>query len=193
MMRRLTTWFPVVLLALLAAVTFWLDREVKPPEMGPSGKLRHDPDYIVDGLAATQIGPDGKPLRKLHAKRMTHYADDDSTVLEAPTLVSFQNDVPSVTVTAKSALLSANGQTVDLQEDVRLVRAARADRGVLIMETSQLHVEPEKHTARTERPVRIYDANMLITAVGLESNSESRILRLLSNVRGQYDKNPRAR
>lgn len=193
MMRRLTAWFPVALLALLAAVTFWLDREVQPPEMGPSGKLRHDPDYIVDGLAATQIGPDGRPLHKLHAKRMTHYPDDDTTLLEAPTLVNFRDGAPSVTVTAKNALLSANGRTADLQDDVRLVRAARENRGVLIMETSWLHVEPENHTARTDRPVRIYDANMLITAVGLESNSESRILRLLSNVRGQYDKNPKAR
>lgn len=193
MMRRLTAWSPVVLLALLAALTFWLDREVQPPEAGPSGKLRHDPDYIVDGLAATQIGVDGRPRHTLRAKRMTHYPDDDTTLLEAPTLVSFRGGATAMTVSAKNARLSANGKTVDLEEEVRLVRAARDGRGVLIVETSRLHVEPDNHTARTDQPVRIYDANMLITAVGLESNSETRILKLLSTVRGQYDKNPKAR
>ena len=193
MMRRFTAWFPVALLAVMAAVTFWLDREVQPPEMGSDGKLRHDPDYIVDNLVATRIGEDGRPQHTLRARRMTHYPDDDTTHLETPKLVSFRNNVESVTVTARNALLSSNGESADLTDDVRLVRAARDGRGVLIMETTWLHVVPEEHLAKTNRAVRIYDANMLITAVGLELNSETRILKLLSNVRGRYDKNPPAR
>ena len=193
MMRRFTAWFPVVLLAAMAAVTFWLDREVQPPEVTADGKARHDPDYIVDNLKATRIGEDGRPLHTLYARRMTHYPDDDTTHLETPKLVSFRNNVEAVTVTAKTALLSSNGETADLSDEVKLVRAARDGRGVLIMETSYLHVVPEEHTAQTDRAVKIYDANMLITAVGLESNSETRVLKLLSNVRGRYDKNPPAR
>ena len=39
-----------------------------------------------------------------------------------------------------------------------------------------------------DKPVRIQDANTLITSDGLEFNNETRILKLLSNVRGRYEK-----
>ncbi len=192
-MRRYTAWFPVVMLALLAAVTVWLDREVQPPENSANGRARHDPDYIVENFAATRIGKDGRPQHTLHARRMAHYPDDDTTHLEAPRLVSYRGANEAVTVTAKKALLSGNGENAYLTDEVRLVRAARDGNSELIMETDWLHVMPEEHIAKTDRPVRISDANMLITAVGLELNSETRVLKLHSNVRGRYEKNRPAR
>lgn len=193
MKQRFTAWFPVGLLAILAAVTFWLDREVQPPEAGADPKMRHDPDYVVDNFSATRVGPDGRPQDVLYAHRMSHYPDDDTTHLDLPRLVTFRNNAEAVTVTAKTALLSSNGENAYLNDDVKLVRAAHDNHGVLIMETTYLHVIPETHIAQTDRAVKIFDANMLITAVGLELNSETRILKLLSNVRGRYDKNPTAR
>lgn len=193
MTARLSAWFPVALLAILAAVTVWLDREVQPPEAAADSKTRHDPDYIVENFSATRVGPDGRPQHTLHARRMAHYPDDDTTHLDAPRLVSFRGKAEAVTVTAKTALLSSNGENAYLNDDVRLVRAAREKNSELVVETTWLHVMPEAHIAQTDREVRISDANMLITAVGLELNSETRVLKLLSNVRGRYEKKRPAR
>jgi lipopolysaccharide export system protein LptC len=124
---------------------------------------------------------------------MAHYPDDDTTHLDAPRLVSFRGKAEAVTVTAKTALLSSNGENAYLTDDVRLVRAAREKNGELVVETTWLHVMPEAHIAQTDREVKISDANMLITAVGLELNSETRVLKLLSNVRGRYEKKRPAR
>jgi len=193
MMRRLTAWFPALLLAILAAVTVWLEHEVQPPEAQTDSKARHDPDYIVENFSATRIGPDGRPQHTLQARRMAHYPDDDTTHLDAPRLVSFRGKNEALTVTAKTALLSSNGENAYLTDDVRLVRAARDKNSELVVETSWLHVMPEAHLAQTDRAVRIADANMLITAVGLELNSETHVLKLLSNVRGRYEKTRPAR
>ena len=193
MTARLSAWFPVALLAILAAVTVWLGREVQPPEAAADSKTRHDPDYIVENFSATRVGPDGRPQHTLHARRMAHYPDDDTTHLDAPRLVSFRGKAEAVTVTAKTALLSSNGENAYLNDDVRLVRAAREKNSELVVETTWLHVMPEAHIAQTDREVRISDANMLITAVGLELNSETRVLKLLSNVRGRYEKKRPAR
>jgi lipopolysaccharide export system protein LptC len=192
-MKRFTAWFPVALLAVLTAVTVWLEHEVQPPDNLGDGRSRHDPDYIVENFAATRIGPDGRPQHTLHARRMAHYPDDDTTHLEAPRLVTFRGRNEAITVTAKTALLSSNGENAYLNDDVRLVRAARDKNSELVVETTWLHVIPEQHLAQTDRAVRITDANMLITAVGLELNSETRILRLLSNVQGRYENNRPAR
>ena len=184
--------FPLLLLFALGLLTFWLERTARVEETHPS-LHRHDPDYIVENFSASRIGPDGRPQHTLYAKRMTHYPDDDSTHLETPRLVSFRDKNETMTVTAKTALLSGDGQNAYLSDGVRLVRSARDANGELVVETSWLHVMPEAHIAKTDREVRVSDANMLMTAVGLELNSETRVLKLLSHVRGRYEKKQPAR
>jgi lipopolysaccharide export system protein LptC len=187
-MQRLTAWFPIVLLAAVAAVTVWLDRQVQPPETASNGKARHDPDYIVDNFMVTRIGPDGAVRYTLNARRMLHYPDDDTTTLDAPKLVNFRGPDVTVTATAKTATLSSNGENAYLNDDVRLVRAAYDDHSELTVVTTWLHVIPNDGIAKTGKPVRIHDANTLITSDGLEFDNETHILKLLSNVRGRYEK-----
>ncbi|MBI4192393.1 MAG: LPS export ABC transporter periplasmic protein LptC [Betaproteobacteria bacterium] len=193
MMQRLTAWFPVVLLAAVAAVTLWLDRQVQPTERARDGKARHDPDYVVENFSATRIGADGVPRYTLSARRMVHYPDDDSTYLDAPKLVSYSNAGTTMTATSKNAMLSSNGENAYLTDDVRLVRSAYADKSELTVRTSYLHIIPDDDIAKTDKPVQIYDANTLITSIGLEFNNETRILKLLSHVRGRYEKSKPAR
>ena len=172
-MKRFMSWFPVVLRAAVAAMPVWLDRQVQPPERSRDGKARHDPDYIVEKLAATRFGPDGLARYSLSARRMVHYPDDDTTHLEAPKLVNFSGASATVTVTSKTAMISSNGENAYLTDDVHLVRSAYADKSELTMQTSYLHVIPDADIARTDKPVRVSDARILITAVGLEFNNQT--------------------
>jgi lipopolysaccharide export system protein LptC len=188
MMQRLTAWFPVLLLAAVAAVTVWLDRQVQPPDTANNGKARHDPDYIVDNFTVTRVGPDGIVRYKLNARRMLHYPDDDTTDLDAPKVVNFRDAGVTMTATSKTAKLSSNGENAYLQDDVRLTRSAYENHSELIMLTTWLHVIPDDGFAKTDKPVRILDANTLITSDGLEFDNKTRILKLLSNVRGRYEK-----
>lgn len=186
MSDRLTAWFPLLLLAALAALTFWLDRLVQPPPSVRPATARHDPDYIVESLSAMRMAPDGSIKHTLAARRMLHYPDDDSTHLETPRFVTYATRRAPVTITAKQALLSSEGEDIYFQDDVRVTRAPFADKSELVVRTSYLHVIPDASIARTDRAVTITDANTTVHAVGLELNSETRILKLLSSVRGTY-------
>ncbi len=186
-MQRYTAWFPVVLLAAFAALTFWLDRQMNPNAQVSDGRARHDPDYIVENFSATRIGPDGIPQYTLSARRMVHYPDDDTTFLEAPKLVNFAKSGATLTATSKTAMLSSDGEHAYLTDDVRLIRSAYANKDELKVETSYLHVIPNQDIAKTDKPVQISDTNTRITSVGLEFNNQTRILKLLSNVRGTYE------
>jgi lipopolysaccharide export system protein LptC len=188
MMQRLTAWFPVLLLAAVAAVTVWLDRHVQPPDIVNNGKGRHDPDYIADNFTVTRIGPDGTVRYKMKALRMQHYPDDDTTDLVAPHVVNFREAGVTMTATSKTAKLSSNGDNVYLQDDVRLTRSPYENHSELVVLTTWLHVVPDDGTARTDKPVRIQDATTVITSDGLEFDNKTRILKLLSNVRGSYEK-----
>jgi lipopolysaccharide export system protein LptC len=187
-MQRLAGWFPVLVLVALAALTFWLDAELQPPESPGAGATRGEPDYIVENFSATRIGPDGTARYTLSARRMLHYPADDTTVLESPTLVNFSNSAAKITVTSKHALLSSNGDEAHLSGDVRLVRAAFPGKTEMTVTTSYLHVIPDRNFAQTDKPVEIVDMNTRTTSVGLEFNNETRILKLLSHVRSTYEK-----
>lgn len=186
MSDRLTAWFPIALLAALAALTFWLDSYVRPPENGPGSAARHDPDYIVDGLSAVRMDAEGSVKYSLSAERMVHYPDDDTTHLRRPTFVSYATAQAPVKVTAREGLVSSEGENIYFHDDVLVTRAPYAKRSELRMTTTYLHVVPDSSIAKTDRPVIITDANTTVHAVGLELNSETQVLRLLSRVKGTY-------
>ena len=132
------------------------------------------------------MAPDGSIKHTLAAQRMVHYPDDDTTHVETPRFVSYATRRAPVTITARRALVSSEGENIYFQDDVRVSRAAFADRSELVVQTSYLHVLPDESIARTDRPVTITDANTTVRAVGLELNSETRVLKLLSSIRGTY-------
>jgi len=185
--RLTTAAAPLLLVGMLAAVTFWLDRLVHTSENGPWNVTRHHPDFIVDTLSGVRLGGNGAASYSLSAEKMMHYPDDDSTLLTAPRFVSYGGAQVAVTVTASEGVVSSNGDHVYFQDDVRVTRAAHAGGSELVMRTTFLHVVPDHHVARTDRTVSITDATMTVSAVGLEMNSETRVIKLLSSVRGTYD------
>jgi lipopolysaccharide export system protein LptC len=187
MISRLTTVAPLVLIGALAALTFWLDRLGQGPDHDTIGPSRHDPDFIVDRLTGVSMNDTGIASYTLSAARMIHYPDDDSTLLTDPKFVSHGSAKAPVTITSNEAVVSSKGDHVYFQDDVRVIRAPDAENSELVMRTSFLHVVPDKHLALTDRSVTITDATTVVIADGFEMNSETRVIKLMSKVRGTYD------
>lgn len=185
-MERITTAFPFILVALLAALSFWLERMVQLPGPPRDGSTRHDPDYIVENFVAVRMGPDGVRLHQLEAARMLHYPDDDTTQLQSPRLLKFDGERLALSIVATRALVSSEGKVVDFSDEVKAVRTPTPGRSELVLTTDYLHVVPDDGFARTDRPVTIVDANTKVTGVGLELDNNAKILKMMSNVRGSY-------
>lgn len=187
MSDRLTATVPLILVALLAALTFWLERMVHSAPRPTGGVTRHEPDYIVEQLSAVSMNEKGTASYTLSAARMMHYPDDDTTVLASPKFVSYGTAKSPVTITASEAVVSANGQHVYFQDHVRVTRAAYGTLSELLVRTDFMHVIPDQNIARTDRAVTISDAATTVTAVGFDLNNDTRIMKLHSKVRGTYD------
>lgn len=185
--NRLTTLAPIALLGMMAALTFWLDRVIETSARDIIGPSRSDPDYIVQNLTALTLDEFGKASHTLAAVKMVHYPEDDSTLLTDPRFVSYSAAQAPVTITANQGVVSAKGDHIYFQDNVRVARAAYGDQSELIMRTSFLHVIPDAHLAKTDRHVTIMNDATVVTAVGLELNTESHELKLLSNVQSTYD------
>jgi lipopolysaccharide export system protein LptC len=122
---------------------------------------------------------------------MTHYPDNDMTVLVEPKFVTYGDGHAPVTVTSRNARMSGNGENVVFENQVRIVRAPYANRTELIVETNYLQVIPDANIARTDKPVTIRDATGVVSASGLELNSETRLLKLEGRVKGTFDRGGR--
>ncbi len=186
MKNRLTTWFPLVLMIMLALLTLWLDQTVQDPQSRRDPHARHAPDYWIENFSAQQLGEDGLPLNKLTATKMMHFPDNDTSELINPRFVSLDKSNPSVEIKARQGTLTGRGEEVTFSGDVEVRREAQKDSGWLTLSTDFLQVEPDNQFAKTHRPVTIRTPSAVITATGMEVNNKSQVLKLLSSVKGHY-------
>jgi lipopolysaccharide export system protein LptC len=182
--------FPLLLLATLAGLAYWLEKSTETPPSKADANLRHDPDATAENFTVLRYGPDGKLRYRLTANHMEHYPDDDSSLILAPRLIHYRPKSPDITLTGKSALVTEKGQRVRVQEDVVLTRAAFAGRPELVARTPELTVLPEEGKAFNQHPVQITQGKSWITGVGLQADNNQGTFILRKQARGAYIRTP---
>jgi lipopolysaccharide export system protein LptC len=183
---RATNLLPIVLMLFLAALTLWLRMAMEAPATAGSGQHRHDPDAIVDNFTVTRLDEQGHPQYTLTAKRMLHFADDDSTELAAPSVLK-TGDGPPVTIAAERGIVTRDGEEAFFRGNVLVVRAATPGRDELRVRTDYLHVLPQKNIARTDQAVTITEGRSELSGVGMEFDENTRKFAFFSQVRGRFD------
>ena len=173
-----TRLLPLVLLTLLAALTFWLDQATHVGESRNDGKERHDPDFIVDSFTVRRYDTDGHLQHLLTAKKMLHYTDDDSTEVNLPAL-SYFGSGRRTDVAAPRAWLGPEGKELRLLDDVHLVQQATATEPATLLTTTELLVYPDEEIARSDKPVTISQGASVITGSGLEADNRVQMYKLL--------------
>ena len=178
--------FAIVLLALLAGLSFLLERAVAPGEIQRDGKFRHEPDAIAENLMVRQFDEEGRVKYRLTAPHMNHFPDDDSSELKKPILVHYRPDAPEVTVSGNNARVTSKGQVIFLWDDVRVVRAASADRPAAVARMPDLTAQPDDGTAFTQSPVEITEDKSWVKGVGMNLDNNASTFVLQSQVTGLY-------
>jgi lipopolysaccharide export system protein LptC len=171
---------PLAVLALLVGLTLWLNQLVQAPVARADGSLRHDPDLMVENFNARKLGEDGQVLYTLAAKKMVHYPDDDSALLETLTLEAFEPQQPKMTVTADHGRLEQGGDRVWIEGNVVVVRAAddKDKVGPMRLTTDNMLILPDAGIARTSSVVHLQSPTETAVAQGLELDNKARTLKL---------------
>jgi len=175
-MIRTATWLPIGLLVLLVALTFWLNRLMQPEGIQNDGSQRHDPDLIVENFAARRLGSDGALRYTLAARKMTHYPDDDSSLLEA---VSFEAVNPAqqpVSATSERGQLLNGGDKAIMEGNVVIRADATKTSPAWRLTTPQLILLPDKNLAQSDAGVHLESADGMLTAASFVLNTETRAL-----------------
>ena len=174
--------FPIALLSLLTALTFWLDHATQTDDDGRNGKHRHDPDYVVDNFHVRRYDTDGALQHSLIAKRMLHYPDDESTEVVAPQLT--YHNATLAHVSADKAWLDKDGKHVKLDGNVHVIKEGGDGRAPTDIATSVLYAVPDDEFAHTEAPVTITQGQTVMNGTGLETNNKTHLSVLFGPVKG---------
>lgn len=182
--------FPLLLLGLLAGMTYWLELVSRPAEGGNDGKFRHDPDYLIENFEVRRYGPAGILQHTLRAPLMKHFPDDDSTVVSAPDLTYHRE--PPTHITAREALVDGKGEHIQLIDDVRVARSGIAGKPATVLLTSHLDAYPDEEIARNDVPVTITQGLSRVTGSRMQVNNQTAIYVLEGPVRGIFHRNQAA-
>jgi lipopolysaccharide export system protein LptC len=178
--------FTIILLALLAGLSFWLERAVAPVETRHDGKSRHEPDSIGENVQVRQFDAEGRLKYRLMAPYSEHFPDDDSSELKKPILTQYRPDAAPVTVSGDNARVTSKGKVVFLWDDVKVVRAATVDRPEAVARMPDLTVQPEDGTAFTQSAVEITEDKSWVKGVGMRLDNNTSTFELQSQVTGLY-------
>lgn len=185
-----STLFPLLVLSILAGISFWLEQATEVSLIRNDGKTRHDPDTIVEVLTAHRHGADGALQYTLTADRMEHYPDDESSLVFSPHVVNIRPNAPDILLTGKTAVVTEKGNRIVVHDDVVVTREAFEQHSELVAKTSELTILPDEGKAFNDKPVHITQGESWVKGIGMQLDNTLGTLSIESQVTGEYLRNP---
>ncbi len=182
---RLTAVF--ALTAILAVGSAWVHMVLKRSAKSErTGVQRTDPDYYLDNFRYFKLKITGEPNYELTGKKMTHYPDNDSTLINFPVMESMDERQRLQISYADWAYAEDENSKIHLHENVVVIRPPTKDTEAFRMTTEYLLVLPDEDLMRTDREVTAYQGASTMRGGGMESNNATRELFLLSRAKVVY-------
>lgn len=174
----------MAILLIIAALSAWLVEISSPPVIKSERPIRHEHDLFASNLAASIFNAQGLLQHQIRSDFLEHFVDDDSTELNAPHFILFQDGQPAWLISAQRGRVTSKGETVLLENLVRISRPVNFPPGELT--TQKLLVLPKTQYAETDQPVVIDYLRHQATAIGMQIYLTEKRLELLHQVRVQF-------
>lgn len=180
-----------LILTAVALVSWWLSALLGPEEEKTARARHTGVDYHASVVTRSETYPDGSPKSRLTAAGLTHYAEDDRTVLQQPVLLMHNDqgkDIPPWEIRAETGTVSEDGKSVFLGGAAFLSREAFDDRSPLRVISRNVTVRPEESYAETAEQVEIFNHPQYTRGVGMQASFKDGMkITLLSQVRDIHE------
>jgi len=141
--------------------------------------------YYMVNAGFVSPGPDGQPLYRLDAARMTHGVTSGLVKMEGVRIEYKQPSNSDWIVTAPEGLAQLDWQTLRLQGGVRVVMEPR-DQPTIVLDTPALEVDAGTNRAYTEEHVSFSQGPHTVDAEGMTVDLTAGLVRLESRVNGLF-------
>lgn len=184
----LMSYLPLLLMALLAAATWWLVRNA--PQAGGAGSgrpLRHVPDYTMQRFTLQRFGPQGELRGQIEGQELRHFPDTDTFEIEGVRVLAHGEDGSVTVATARQALSDGRGQDVQLLGDAHVTREGGKTRQPLEFRGEQLRLRLDLDRVQSDRPVQLTQGRSVFNAAGLDYDHRTGQALLQGPMQGRLD------
>jgi lipopolysaccharide export system protein LptC len=186
-------FLPMLLMAVLTLGTYWMV-QMNEPNLDTEKQKRHVPDYIMDGIVVTTLGPEGNTKFRVVGQKLVHYEDDASSEIDWPIARRFHETKPAITVKSDKGFLDGDMTVLDLVGNASLTRPAQAASATqagsarLFMSSSKFTVLMNEDIVKTNRPVNLEQGLSIMTSQeGAIFDNVHQKLTMIGQVKGRIE------
>jgi lipopolysaccharide export system protein LptC len=181
--QALSSYLPLVLMALLAAGTWWLVRNTpQAPGARPDAPPSQTPDYTMTSFAITRFAPDGQVALRIAGDVLRHYPATDRLEIDGVRIQATGPDGRTTDATARHALANGDGSEIQLLGGAQVVSQLPGGE-VLEVQGEFLHAFLRFERLRSHLPVQVRHGSTQARAGGLDYDNLQRQLTLNGPVR----------
>jgi lipopolysaccharide export system protein LptC len=177
LIARSLPWLPFSILLVLVVVTFWLSRFVQPLD-ARDAKNRDTPDLVVEKFSAQKLSEKGDVQYTVNSDKMSHFADDDSSVLENVIFVATEEGQPKLTARSPRGKLLKGGDEVQMEGGVVVDSEAGAKSPPLKLTTPKLTILPKQNVAKSNDGVLLESPSGKVNAASFVLNTVTKVVNL---------------
>ena len=172
-----------------AVIYLGMDEERRPnrEKQEPNPAYQQSDYYIINGRIIDYDNT-GQLKQQLSSSQLEHQPIQQQTVVTNPMLQLYTNNLPSHKASSINGIIRDNNDSILLAGKVLLQDnpdPAQAN----ALHTELLRFYPQKNLAETDKKVTITNNTSTTTSVGMTIDTDSGILKLLSEVTGVHNAN----
>jgi lipopolysaccharide export system protein LptC len=180
-----SSYLPLLLMALLALATSWLVKNSPQPLVSDEPKaVSTAPDYTMHRFALERFDAQGRLKLRMEGERLRHFPATDRVEVEGAVIRSVAPDGRVTLAKAQRAVGNGDGSELQLIGGAE-VTSDRAGLGPLVMRSEFLHAYFVTERIVSPVPVQVEAGNTRMRAAGLSYDHGSRRLELKGPLRAE--------
>ncbi|CAD5373417.1 LPS export ABC transporter periplasmic protein LptC [Rubrivivax sp. A210] len=181
--HALSSYLPLLLMALLALATWWLAKHSPRPPAPPAERgASADPDYTMTQFALERFDAGGRLKLRIEGARMRHFPASDRIEIEGVQIHAYAPDGRSTLASARYAVGTGDGSEMQLSGGAQLIGSSA--QGVdVVLRSEFLHLYLAAERVHGPVPVLVHQGASTMQAEGLDYDHGRRLLELKGPLR----------
>ena len=191
MANKLSTIFVLLLILIIAFITYWLKIEVEKELLTKNNNVVSGPEFYLNNFNSVQTKKNGDVKFIIKAYKMEDFDYAEYAILKKPHFIRYKNSQPYSYIKSNIGKVISGGDEYLFSDNVILTRVETNKKRRMELFTDELDIFPNINIVLTKKPVKIIqEPSIEIYGVGMKYDNKEGIVKLLSNVKVHYD-NPR--
>jgi lipopolysaccharide export system protein LptC len=189
MANKLSTIFVLLLIIIIAFITYWLKTEVEKELLTKNNNNASGPEFYLKNFNSVQTKKNGAVKFIIKAKNMEEFNYAEYAILKKPHFTRYKNSKPHSFIKSNNGKVISGGDEYLFTDNVILTRIKTKKKREMRLFTDELDILPNIDIILTKKPVKIIqEPNIEIYGIGMKYDNKEGIIKLLSNVKVHYDK-----